>query len=175
MAANGSVAVLLFAAGPAFQEETPHPHLGSYELSGEAAIGWRTLDVDGNDAQFDEDQNLERGLFLRDLSMTGKGLEGGSGPESFSLRAFGLGTPSSNLRAETAYGGVDMVARYARTSFTGTTDSDIHAFDFERESGSLGFERDAESGTVRRAGVEFSWLRRDGFTQGTRSVDNGFV
>jgi hypothetical protein len=175
MAGNGAFLAALFAAVPALQEEARHPHLGSYELSGEVAIGWRTFDVDGNDAQFDEDQNLESGLFLRDLSLTGKGIEGGSAPESFSLRAFGIGTPSANLRAEMAYEGVDVVARYARTRFTGTTDSDIHAFDFERESGSLGFEHDAESGTLRRAGVELSWLRRDGVTQGTRSVDNGFV
>jgi hypothetical protein len=48
------------------EDETRHPRIGSYELSGEATLGVRLLDVGGSEAQFAEDQNLERGVFLRD-------------------------------------------------------------------------------------------------------------
>jgi hypothetical protein len=156
-------------------EDVRHTSFGSYELSGEAALGLHLLDVGGNEAQFNEDQNLERGIFLRDLSVSGKRVAGDSGPASFSLEALGIGTNAASARAETSVDGIDVRARYAHTRFSGTSTTDIHSFDFERETGSLSLARDAHDGTVRRAGVELTFARRDGFTLGTRSVNNGFV
>jgi hypothetical protein len=169
---SGSTPVI--GAGAAGQG-TPesHPRLGPFELSGEAVLALRLLDVSGNQAQFDEDRNLESGVFLRDLSLDGRRVAGD--PGSFSLRAFGIGTRDAGVRAETSYDGVDVLACYGRTRYSGTTSTDVHSFDFEREQAALSVTHAAEAGTLRRAGVEFSWGRRDGFVLGSRSVDFGFV
>jgi len=150
--------------------------VGALELEGELGLGLRLIDVDGNSAQFDEDLNLDRGLFLRDLVLTGRRVGSGTeAPDLFTVHALGIGTRSSTVSATTSFAGIDAFGRYNRTHFTGTTDSDIHSFDFEREEGLLSLARERRSGTVRRAGIDFNLGRRDGFVLSSRSVGFGFV
>jgi hypothetical protein len=158
------------------REDPPpqHPHLGPYELAGAAAIGWRLFDVDGNDAQFDEDRNLERGIFLRDFDLVGTRAPADSGPESFRLTALGLGTRNASLRGRTSYAGMAALARYDRSHYAATTSTDVHSFDFERERGSLSLTREAD-GVLRRAELELFVGHSDGFRLSSRSFTRGFV
>jgi hypothetical protein len=152
-----------------------HLQLGPFELSGAATLGLLFFDVDGNGAQFDEDLNLERGLFLRDLSLAGRRAPGAAGPESFSLDALGIGTRSTSARAQTSWAGVDLLARYGRGQYTGTSESDVHSFDFEREQGSLSLSHEASAGNLRRAGIELAFGHRDGQRLGSMSLGTRFV
>src|SRR6185503_8993396 len=116
------------ATAPSMAEDGDgHLRFGPYDLSGDLGLGIRLLDVSGNRAQFDEDLNLQGGLFLRGLTLEGTRVAPGSGPRSLTLRAFGIGTNDASAFAGTSFDGLDVAARYDRTRYSGTTSTDIHS------------------------------------------------
>ncbi len=136
---------LLLLAGPASAlqgqaatEET--------RLSGEVTLGLRFVDVDGAQAQFDEDRNLDHGPFLRAFVIEGA-LSRGSGPiDRFLVRASGVGDPNTRLRLETVGGPWKTVARFDRSRFVGNAEADLHSFDVRRDTGSVSVEYAPDEG-----------------------------
>ncbi len=182
--ASGSARAWLLAEPPAPAaglEAPPAPlapapdawRLGSYRLAGLASVGMRWRDVDGSEAQFDEDSNLEEGFVLRELGIEGTA-EPGAGPvDSFLLDASGVGDPASYYRAEADLGEWRAFARYQRSVFEGNSDSDIHPFDVSRRSAVLGVESGGGEGV--RSLLELSYMDRDGLFVGTRSFGFEFI
>jgi hypothetical protein len=148
--------------------------LERWKWSGEIALGWRSVGIDGSRAQAREDLNLETGPLLRDLLVRGEGGAGGE-PRSLLLEARGIGDPQSSLRAELEAHGARATARVDRTEFEGATDSDLHALEVRHDTGSLRFEPAHTGEADSRTGFELTYARREAFVFGTRSVDFGFV
>ncbi|HVS10769.1 MAG TPA: hypothetical protein VMS76_12930 [Planctomycetota bacterium] len=163
---------------PAPAPEDPAPpvrRVGPFDVVGEVTAGWRTVGVNGNRAQFEEDQEIATGPLLRDLHLGAERAEGAGFLERMLLDARGLGDPFSSARAELEGSGLKASGRWTRSEFVANADSELHPFDFTREAATLRLEPQARGPAHLHGGLELSWHRRDGFVLGTRSVDFGFV
>ncbi len=145
---------------------------GGFDLSGELRAGWRFVEVDGSERQFDEDFNLDDGPVLLDLALEGERVAGAGSLSGFSLRALGIGEPISSYRGEADFGDWRTTGRFDRSEHVGNVDSELHSYDVERESAAFAAERRSGESL---AGVEATWLERDGLSLGSRSVGFEFV
>jgi hypothetical protein len=159
-----------------WQESPDSPGAGveESELTGEVSVGMRFVDVDGDEAQFDEDLNLDEGLYLRSLVLEGIPPGGYGGIDRFVLRASGVGDPNTRFSIETVGGPWKTGARYDRSRFVGNAHDDLHPFDVRRDRGSLSLAY-APRGSESRSSLELSYLERDGVALGSRSVGFSFV
>jgi len=156
-------------------EAAPAQRLGDHLVRGQATFGWRFVGVSGRRAQFDEDLGLQTGALIRDIDLEGEREADGSGPRSWGLDSHGLGDPASTASARLEGDEVSVLARYRRTHFTGTSESDVHDFDNLREDASLRVEHPARTGDELHGGLEFAWSHTDSFSMLSRSVDFGYV
>lgn len=155
--------------------DDPYAAPGGYDLSGLVQVGYRRVGVNGSEGAFEENLNLDDGFVLSNLVLSGERLEPGSGPESFGLRAEGLGDPYSQVALDLDEGAWRTSAGYSRSSWVGTTDSDQHRFDVLRESASLAVRRRPAGRDQTRSGIEVSWVNRDGMSVGSQSFAFGFL
>lgn len=162
-------------AGRTRQGSVGDHRLGDFLVQGEALFGWRGVGVSGDRAQFDEDLGIDSGPLIRDLKLEGRRTAGEGWLAGWSLDASGLGDPASLVTAEIEGTDAQVLGRYQRTSFTGTSDSDIHSFDVQRERALLRVESAGADPDGVRGGIEAFWEHSDSFSAMTRSVDFGFV
>lgn len=142
-------------------------------VEGELTAGLRLREIDGSGAQFDEDLNLEEGLFVRGFRLEARDLEG-LPLRSLELLAEGIGEPFSTYRLEALGGPWRTIGRFDRSQYVGNAQADQHPFEVERESGALTFQyepRDSPS----RSSFGLDYLHRDSLALGTRSVGFEFV
>jgi len=145
----------------------------SLDLSGEIVLGWRFLDVDGSQGQYDEDLNLQEGPLVREFMLKGTAPDS-SGLRSFLLHAQGIGDPQTSALAELTGSSGRARFRYDRSRFEGNGVDDFHPFDLERERASARIETPGGPGDL-HAAVEIWTGRRDGLSVGTRSANFGYV
>lgn len=142
-------------------------------VEGEATLGLRFVRVDGSRAQYDEDVNLDEGLYLRSARLRISGLE--DGPlELIEVEASGLGDPWSSLGIEALGGPWRTRAGFHRQRYVGNAQADQHAFDIERERTRLDVEYRSPNSETHSA-LGFELLQRDGLYVGSRSINLGFV
>jgi hypothetical protein len=166
----------MIAESKSVQDEPPPGNrLGSYWVSGGATFGWRTVGVDGSRDQFAEDFGLETGAVIRDFSLEGLRAEGGAWPSRWGVDARGAGDPATAISGKLEGNGARILGNYQRSHFEGTSESDIHDFDIERERASLRIEHPARAGDSLHGGLQVFWQHTDSLTMLTRSVDFGFV
>lgn len=122
---------------------------GAQALTGEATIGWRSVDVDGSQAKYAEDINLDDGprVFDARLAYDGGNAEGAA-PDAIAFEMSGLGgDPYERFRIDVRkYGAYrftagrqrsdyvydDIIVLPENASISGSTGGDFHRFDFER-------------------------------------------
>jgi len=160
------LALVLLEASASAQAVPPADQGPAFD--GELTLGLRLLDVNGSRAQYDEDVNLEEGLFLRALEFRARRLEG-LPIESLTLSAHGVGEPFAAYRLETQGGPWRTNARFDRSRYVGNAQADQHPFDLERSSGTLDFDYQPR-GSSTRSSFGLETLSRDGLGLGSRSV-----
>ncbi|HJR69618.1 MAG TPA: hypothetical protein VKA43_06225, partial [Gammaproteobacteria bacterium] len=140
-------------------------------LTGSASLGTRSLDVEGTDAKFREDLNLDAGPRLFDLRLRYEP-EGtaGAAVDRLELDAQGFGgDPFENLRFSVRNFGHyrvalnrhrskffydDTILPAALASVSGSTGGDFHRFDFERTRTTADVEIDVAPATQLSLGLE---------------------
>lgn len=153
--------------GPSATEE-PGP-----TLEGEATVGFRLRKIRGSEAQYEEDVNLDEGLFLRSAHVSAHGLDGGP-LQSFELGVEGLGDPFATYRLDALGGPWSTHASYDHDRFVGNAQVDQHGFDIERRRGRLDLDyRSDDPDTRSTFGLQYG--RREGLYEGSRSINLDFI
>jgi len=165
--AAGVLLATLLAAAPAARAQPG----ATSPLRGSASVGTRSLEVDGTDAKFREDLNLDAGPRLFDLRLRYEPEDtAGAAVDRLELDAQGFGgEPFENLRfAVRNFGRYrvalnrhrskffydDTILPAALASVSGSTGGDFHRFDFERTRTTADVEIDVAPATQLSLGLE---------------------
>jgi hypothetical protein len=160
------LAALLAIAPPGRAQPVATP-----PFTGSASLGTRSLDVEGTDAKFREDLNLDAGPRLFDLRLRYEPEDtAGAAVDRLELDAQGFGgDPFENLRFSVRNFGRyrvalnrhrskffydDTILPAALASVSGSTGGDFHRFDFERTRTTADVEIDVTPATQLSLGLE---------------------
>ena len=134
----------------------------SVTLEGETKVGWRFVNVDGNEAQYDADVNLDAGPRLLSLALAGI-VHAGTREDRFRAEVEGVDDPSMRGKVEFRRGqDWSLEGHVARDDFPFVDATELHPLHTTRRRAGGSFEWTPEGRVGPRARVGYERRERRG-------------